>query len=1040
MKLLANAGKVLLAFFVIALFLQADAADKAPRAWSIVATYNIPNDASGLAWDGANLYCGIYGTNGGNVYKINPSTGVYTLQCTGPQEDCYGLTWDGTNFWTTDHPGSSSSPAVAICFNLSGVQQTSFNLPTHYMSGIAYDNGNFWSTRYYPDPGVAYKTNSSGTILKQFNTPNNQPWDVCMENGRLWIADYWGDMLYAVDTATGAVLDSHASENVDPAGIVFDGTYLWYCDEGASSSYDVLYKVNLGGAGTPDINFPLDAWDYGIVTVGNAPTWMCMVENLGTAPIAISGISISGSTELACSATFPLNIPAGESATLPIKWTPTAIGPLNAIVGVNSNDPITPIVNLTLTGDAVNPGPDILMPVSAHNYGTVRVRSYPLWTMLIVNSGDAALSVSAITADDPVIHIDGRVTFPISIPPLDTVKIPVWFFPQSPILYKPTISIVTNDPDESPFLVDVEGTGLQTEWGMGDTLWSYQINDPFDSSPRAMAPIADINGDGVSDVIVCSEGYVIRAFNGNASGAGDVIWENEFASGYVYNQNSIVVIPDIDEDTYPDVVVGTSGRFVRALSGRTGNQIWNYSNDEFGGGGWIYQVDARFDYNNDGSIDVLAASGDDGDDTGPKRVHCLNGLSGAPIWHCPFSGPVFGVTGVADLNGDGKADAVAGSSSADETVGYVTGINGVNGGVLWSRPVSGSSVWSIEQLGDVNSDGTLDVMAGDFSFSSGALYVIDGKSGVNLQPPVGVGSVIRLQSIGDINGDGYPDIMPAQTSAQAFAASGTNANALWSQPVSDKPWCVSAANDISGDGIKDIMLGTLYVSNNVYFINGATGAVLKSVPYSSPIDGLHSIPDIVGDASYEMLAGGREGELVCFSGGTNASSNQAPNQASSPNPPNSGTGVPVSANLTWVGSDPNPGDALGYDVYFGTTNPPAIASNNQPAASYNPPGNMTSGQQYYWRIDTRDQHGALTTGALWSFTTASYLCGDADGNALVTISDAVYTINYIFSGGPAPNPLAAGDADCNGLVTISDVVYLINYIFSGGPAPCATCK
>lgn len=68
-----------------------------------------------------------------------------------------------------------------------------------------------------------------------------------------------------------------------------------------------------------------------------------------------------------------------------------------------------------------------------------------------------------------------------------------------------------------------------------------------------------------------------------------------------------------------------------------------------------------------------------------------------------------------------------------------------------------------------------------------------------------------------------------------------------------------------------------------------------------------------------------------------------------------------------------------------------------------------------------------------------YVCGDADNNDLVTISDAVYLIGYIFAGGPAPNPIEAGDADCNNLVTISDAVYLINYIFSGGAVPCAAC-
>ncbi len=65
-----------------------------------------------------------------------------------------------------------------------------------------------------------------------------------------------------------------------------------------------------------------------------------------------------------------------------------------------------------------------------------------------------------------------------------------------------------------------------------------------------------------------------------------------------------------------------------------------------------------------------------------------------------------------------------------------------------------------------------------------------------------------------------------------------------------------------------------------------------------------------------------------------------------------------------------------------------------------------------------------------------YLCGDADGSGAVDISDAVYLIQYIFTGGSAPNPLLAGDADGSGAVDVSDAVYLAQYIFAGGPAPC----
>jgi hypothetical protein len=75
----------------------------------------------------------------------------------------------------------------------------------------------------------------------------------------------------------------------------------------------------------------------------------------------------------------------------------------------------------------------------------------------------------------------------------------------------------------------------------------------------------------------------------------------------------------------------------------------------------------------------------------------------------------------------------------------------------------------------------------------------------------------------------------------------------------------------------------------------------------------------------------------------------------------------------------------------------------------------------------------------WQNFGGGYLCGDADGSGGIDIADVVYLVAYIFSSGPAPNPLASGDADCDGVITVADAVYLVAYIFSGGPAPCAAC-
>ncbi len=67
-------------------------------------------------------------------------------------------------------------------------------------------------------------------------------------------------------------------------------------------------------------------------------------------------------------------------------------------------------------------------------------------------------------------------------------------------------------------------------------------------------------------------------------------------------------------------------------------------------------------------------------------------------------------------------------------------------------------------------------------------------------------------------------------------------------------------------------------------------------------------------------------------------------------------------------------------------------------------------------------------------------CGDFNGDGGLDISDAVYLIYFIFSGGPSPLDNRYGDINCDGVCDISDAVYLMQFIFAGGAVPCASCK
>jgi len=66
-------------------------------------------------------------------------------------------------------------------------------------------------------------------------------------------------------------------------------------------------------------------------------------------------------------------------------------------------------------------------------------------------------------------------------------------------------------------------------------------------------------------------------------------------------------------------------------------------------------------------------------------------------------------------------------------------------------------------------------------------------------------------------------------------------------------------------------------------------------------------------------------------------------------------------------------------------------------------------------------------------------CGDVNFDGVVSITDAVFLINYIFGGGEQPLSFSKADSDCSGTTTIGDAVHLINYIFGGGQIPCGGC-
>jgi hypothetical protein len=68
-------------------------------------------------------------------------------------------------------------------------------------------------------------------------------------------------------------------------------------------------------------------------------------------------------------------------------------------------------------------------------------------------------------------------------------------------------------------------------------------------------------------------------------------------------------------------------------------------------------------------------------------------------------------------------------------------------------------------------------------------------------------------------------------------------------------------------------------------------------------------------------------------------------------------------------------------------------------------------------------------------SSSEFYRGDANGDLQVDLSDAIFTLSFLFQGGLEPTCLDAADTNDDGDLDISDAVRLLNYLFLGAPPP-----
>jgi hypothetical protein len=79
--------------------------------------------------------------------------------------------------------------------------------------------------------------------------------------------------------------------------------------------------------------------------------------------------------------------------------------------------------------------------------------------------------------------------------------------------------------------------------------------------------------------------------------------------------------------------------------------------------------------------------------------------------------------------------------------------------------------------------------------------------------------------------------------------------------------------------------------------------------------------------------------------------------------------------------------------------------------------------------------GTVTVARLTFPPPQFFVRGDTDGNGAVNLSDAVATLDFLFTGGAAPACFDAADATDDGGVNLTDAIFTLSFLFKSDRYP-----
>lgn len=355
--------------------------------------------------------------------------------------------------------------------------------------------------------------------------------------------------------------------------------------------------------------------------------------------------------------------------------------------------------------------------------------------------------------------------------------------------------------------------------------WQFKpVLGQADASPA----IADLNGDGISDLVVTTTAGSVVAIDHE----GRQIWMRGVQIPISIPPTAVNLV----EDEIPEILAVNQSGQIFCMSGRTGDPIWNYSLP--GSIEWGTTALATHDLDGDGALEIIAA-----DNAG--HVVCLS-RDGEQRWQ--YDGD----------HGYGTCPAV----------GYVGGekepviVFGGSKTALVCLDARGKRRWQVEGkhgaspvIADIDGDGKNEIISG----LDNAIIVVDpnGKVRWTYEMPKVIDSAI---AVGDANEDGVVDIYAIDLSGTlvCLAPDGT---LQWSASIRERARRSPAIADVDGDGAVEVVAAGY--SGELYVFTGS-GDLKEMLPMPQGTNASPTIVDFAGDGTPTVVYVTATGGIMAY--------------------------------------------------------------------------------------------------------------------------------------------------------------------------------